>query len=77
VPDLDAVPPVISQQKEKKVDKKEKGMNMNHKTKIKKALMKMNILPRNGNRYVILVMTLIKMGGRGGHGMLLPMDCNT
>ncbi|XP_064621148.1 rap guanine nucleotide exchange factor 6-like isoform X4 [Lineus longissimus] len=49
VPDLDGVPPVISQQKEKKADKKDKGMNATHKTKIRKALMKMNILPKNGN----------------------------
>ena len=49
-PDLDdCVPPVISPSKTK-ADKKDKGLPAGQKSKIRKALMKFNIKPRNVTR---------------------------
>lgn len=52
-PDLEAsLAPAISSVKEKKNDKKERGfMTMTYKPKIRKALMKMNFIPKL-NRFV-------------------------
>ena len=49
--EVGGVPPVINQHKHKKGDKKDKGfMTLGNRAKLRKALMKMNLLPRTVNK---------------------------
>ena len=62
VPDLNrAVQPVINSPHKDKRDRDRGFMSTGHKTKIRKALMKFNFLPRNVHRYFTILDCCIKV----------------